>query len=75
MLGYDPVPEGDVIDAAPNQAQMEEVRAWRRKVKAKGRDVAFDPHSLNPSSYAAIKARLESGVDLDQCFEQPWRNW
>jgi HK97 family phage portal protein len=75
MLGYDPVAEGDVIDAAPSQAQMEEVRAWRRKVKAKGRDVAFDPHSLNPSSYAAIKARLESGVDLDQCFEQPWRNW
>lgn len=73
----DEPPRGFGGDGAPVEPPdaIEEAKAWRRKIKAKGRDVEFSPDAMTLEQHAAIKARLDAGWDLDRAFAPPFRNF
>ena len=73
LMGYEPITGGEDIVEAPSEEVQREVRQWRKKAERLGRDVSFEPNVLEPHHYAVIKSRLNSEMDLGQCFEYPYR--
>lgn len=72
-------PMGTDVPKQPNPARgpevnekEEEAAKWYRKVKNRGPDVPFECEYLSRDEQLEIRARMDSGMDLQKCFSPPF---
>lgn len=66
-------PQPVTVDAEwkPDGVEID-VKAWKRKIAKKGRDVKFSPDHLNDYETAIIRQRLDTDEPLDEVFKPPF---
>lgn len=90
LINRDPVEDGDMLALPQMQAgspqpqptgktlavlREREIVAYKRKVKAKGPDVDFEPVYLAESEVSVIKSRLLAGEEIDDAFDPPFEGF